>query len=200
MRNDPEKLIDRVLSGLRDVEPAPGLERRVLEALESREQRTVLPPSPRQTRRRLWTLALAGLATACLIVAAIHQPSRSAPTPAAPLRQAKATVEEPAATLPEPSLQPVRGVRPGSFARRVHATVTHPPAQGDASRAASFPAPPLPLTEQEKLLQRLVHKGDPVQMAMLNPETRARQNAEGKAEFQRFFDPNKDPHKPGENQ
>ena len=54
--------------------------------------------------------------------------------------------------------------------------------------APSQPAPPMPLTKQEKLLLRLVHKGDPVELAMLNPELRARQIAEGRAEFQRFFE------------
>ncbi len=54
--------------------------------------------------------------------------------------------------------------------------------------APSHPAPPLPLTPQEKLLLRIAHKGDPVELAMLRPEIRARQQAEGKAEFEKFFE------------
>jgi hypothetical protein len=54
-------------------------------------------------------------------------------------------------------------------------------------QAASFPAPPMPLTAQERLLLRLAHKVDPVEMAMLDPKFRAMQDAEEKAEFQRFF-------------
>jgi hypothetical protein len=53
--------------------------------------------------------------------------------------------------------------------------------------AASRPAPPMPLTEQERLLLRLVHKDDPVELAMLGPKARALQELEDKAEFQRFF-------------
>ncbi|MCU1253521.1 MAG: hypothetical protein JWQ49_6550 [Edaphobacter sp.] len=53
--------------------------------------------------------------------------------------------------------------------------------------AASRPAPPMPLTEQEKLLLRLVHKDAPVELAMLGPKARALQDLEDKAEFQRFF-------------
>ena len=57
--------------------------------------------------------------------------------------------------------------------------------------AASRPAPPMPLTEQERLLLRLVHKDDPVELAMLDsmldPKLRALQDSEDKAEFQRFF-------------
>ncbi len=53
--------------------------------------------------------------------------------------------------------------------------------------AASRPAPPIPLTLQEKLLLRVARSTDPAQLAMLNPEMRARQEAESNAEFRRFF-------------
>jgi hypothetical protein len=62
----------------------------------------------------------------------------------------------------------------------------HAAAPGDA-QAASFPAPPMPLTDQEKLLLRIVHKRDPVEMAMLDPEVRNRQHAADKTDFQNFF-------------
>jgi hypothetical protein len=45
----------------------------------------------------------------------------------------------------------------------------------------------MPLTEQERLLLRLVHKDDPVELAMLDPRARALQDLEDKADFQRFF-------------
>jgi hypothetical protein len=54
-------------------------------------------------------------------------------------------------------------------------------------RAASHPAPPLPLTEQERLLLRIAHRGDPVELAMLDPTMRAARDVEEGAEFQRFF-------------
>src|SRR5260370_20369978 len=53
--------------------------------------------------------------------------------------------------------------------------------------APSRPAPPMPLTEQERLLLRLVHKDDPVELAMLDSKVRELQDREDKAEFQRFF-------------
>jgi hypothetical protein len=53
--------------------------------------------------------------------------------------------------------------------------------------APSHPAPPMPLTEQERLLLRIAHRGDPVEMAMLDPRMRAARDAEEGAEFQRFF-------------
>jgi hypothetical protein len=55
-------------------------------------------------------------------------------------------------------------------------------------RAPSHPAPEAPLTQEEKLLLRAVHTGDPQVMAMLNPEVRARQEAESEAEFRKFIE------------
>jgi hypothetical protein len=46
----------------------------------------------------------------------------------------------------------------------------------------------MPLTEQERLLLRIVHKDDPVEVAVLNPAWRAARDAEDQAEFQRFFE------------
>jgi hypothetical protein len=45
----------------------------------------------------------------------------------------------------------------------------------------------MPLTEQERLLLRIAHKGDPVEMAMLDPKIRAAREREEEAEVQRFF-------------
>jgi hypothetical protein len=53
--------------------------------------------------------------------------------------------------------------------------------------AVSYPAPPMPLTEQERLLLRIAHGSDPVELAVLEPMLRPVQDAEEKREFQRFF-------------
>ncbi len=54
--------------------------------------------------------------------------------------------------------------------------------------AASHPAPEEPLTQEERLLLRIVHKGDPQQIAMLNTKVRERQAAEGEAEFHKWVE------------
>jgi hypothetical protein len=59
----------------------------------------------------------------------------------------------------------------------------------DEMLAASRPAPPMPLTEQERLLLRIAHRGDPVELAMLDPMRRAARDVEEQTEFQRFFKP-----------
>jgi hypothetical protein len=78
-----------------------------------------------------------------------------------------------------------RSVRTRSrhVARRAH---THDDA--DAAEVASFPAPPLPLTEQERLLARIARQGDEQEMAMLNPEIRASLDARQKAAFHQVFE------------
>jgi hypothetical protein len=55
--------------------------------------------------------------------------------------------------------------------------------------AGGFPAPPMPLTEQEKLLLRVAHRSDPTELTPLNAEARARQSAAFDDEFQQFFAP-----------
>jgi len=55
-------------------------------------------------------------------------------------------------------------------------------------RAVSHPAPEEPLTGEEKLLLRIVQKGDSQQMAMLNPQVREKQEAESEAEFKKFVE------------
>jgi deoxyadenosine/deoxycytidine kinase len=45
----------------------------------------------------------------------------------------------------------------------------------------------MPLTEQEKLLLRIAHRGDPVEVAMLDPNQRSLEEMKEKAEYQSFF-------------
>ena len=184
---NPEERIARVLTALRNVEAAPGLERRILQAAE---QRAALLPAPRPSQRRRWTFAAAAFAAVCLIVIAVHQ-GRQQSTPVTtsrPTQQASLTAAAPVEATPDRTLPPPRRARQVSPAKTGSIATTRRSRPSDVTHAVSFPAPPLPLTDQEKLLLRLVHKGDPVEIAMLIPETRARQQAEGKAEFQRFFD------------
>jgi hypothetical protein len=53
--------------------------------------------------------------------------------------------------------------------------------------APSHPAPPLPLTAQEKLFLRMTQYGNATQLAELNPVIRAQQDAAETADFKSFF-------------
>jgi hypothetical protein len=86
---------------------------------------------------------------------------------------------------------PARVPEDGNGAVRVVQASTDTVDDGDAlamseTEAASFPAPPMPLTEQERLLLRLVHRGEPVELAMLDPKLEALRDAKFK---QVFVDP-----------
>jgi hypothetical protein len=53
--------------------------------------------------------------------------------------------------------------------------------------APSHPAPPLPLTPQEKLFLRMLRYGNATQIAELNPIVRAKEDADETAAFKAFF-------------
>jgi hypothetical protein len=126
--------------------------------------------------------------------------SAGSPLPPLPLRQAQGRAGMTASN--------VAGEKDGSgtFAERLTAPFSSRPEMGEnntvrsaetnaggdsdidavamsETMAASFPAPPMPLTEQERLLLRMVHRGEPVELAMLDPRIVAMRDWEDKAEF-----------------
>lgn len=213
MRKDTEEAIARVLAGLRDTDAPAGMEDRILDALEGRAasrpgwrrfrpEWLTGPVRPGATKSLAWGVALAGVVAVVLAVPAI----RRAGHPSVPSKMVSASVE---ALAPADSAEGAKSVasvpanRSGvgsmraAVARgRVQARSVEVASGDDAlaweeMHAASRLAPPMPLTEQERLLLRVAHKGDPVEFAELNPVERAAQDAEEKAEVQRFFVPGK---------
>jgi hypothetical protein len=184
MKNSDDA-IERVLTGLREAEAPIGMERRILEAMQDRV-------SVRSARLPLWAWggAFACTAAVCVAISMIYRieqvPIQSNLRPVSagmlPIGSEAAVKSE----LPLLS-QPIVGVKANVKRAKV--------ARGKDSvtlremQTASFPAPPMPLTDQEKLLLRVAHRGDPEELAMLNNEMRAKQEAEGKTEFQKFFEP-----------
>ncbi len=182
---DADATIERLLAGLRDAEPSPGMQRRLLEAMEthpaaasaSRWQRRTLP----------WLLSPAmALLFACVIAFTlkVHHHRDTAPY----IRSHATTADAQQATAPESVTQKARA-RPQ---RKTSPVALRPPRTGDDSTAeeaqtAGFPAPPLPLTDQEKLLLRLAHRNDPQDMTLLNRDAQAAQSAKATEQFQQFF-------------
>jgi hypothetical protein len=201
-----EEAIEKVLAGLRDVEASAGMERRILERLEGRVSvvearlgwRGLVPMwVTLPTKGLICGVALAGLVAVVLAIPAIrrlgHVPvqSRSGGVTGAPREAAPALADREAERSSGGSLGRLGTTANASDARLVRAADSNDSDEESVAmsemRAASFPAPPMPLTAQERLLLRLAHKVDPVEMAMLDPKFRAMQDAEEKAEFQRFF-------------
>jgi hypothetical protein len=186
---DAEETIERLLAGLRDAEPPAGIERRILRALDGVEARQISGAASPWRRpivpswlRPAMTMSLVFALT--LIVAITNYQYRRAaplvrnPSPGSDARQA--TVAQ------MPTIVPRR------MAARVpvkHSRTQNVPTEPQTQQA-SFPAPPLPLTEQERLLLRLAHRGDAEKMDLLNPDVQAAQIAKATEQFQKFFDIN----------
>ena len=66
--------------------------------------------------------------------------------------------------------------------------------------APSHPAPPLPLTAQEKLFYRMLRYGNATELAELNPVIRAQQDADETAAFKTFFPDPPPVQQPGDNE
>jgi hypothetical protein len=164
---DADRTIESLLAGLRDAEPPPGMGHRILDAMLARRATTY-------GSRRLLHSAVA-ISLACALTIAIwitHH--RQMP---ADLRRDTTNVDVPRTTSPRKVADATHRERRRSTARAV-LRPTQPP---------GFPAPPLPLTEQEKLLLRLAHRNDAQDMNLLNRDAQAQQSAAATQQFQQFF-------------
>jgi hypothetical protein len=174
---DADRTIERLLAALRGAEPSSTMELRILHAMEAREAEASAPFRPR-LRPVATSLAAALAIIGMLIVAlAVHQ-HRSAPADTRS-HATGPTLQQTAQRAAVVRKSPIAPRRPGSRRRPVSAV--------PETQAASFPAPPMPLTEQERLLLRLAHRRDPQDTDMLNPAVQAAQSAKVTEQFQQFF-------------
>lgn len=183
-----DESVERLLAGLRSAEPAAGMEQRVMQALE---QRAGAPERRVWGFGRLAACGLGGCAAALIVCVALVPGTRRAEAPmrqqvslrsvareapAAPVarEQARRAVDEPA-------------VRVRAKLRRVAAVRVENVVPVREARVISQPAPPEPITKQEKLLLQVAHTQDRRALEMLNPEAQRKQETEAKAEFDQFF-------------
>ncbi|MBS1820932.1 MAG: hypothetical protein JST61_02975 [Acidobacteria bacterium] len=200
--------IDRVLSALRNTTPPIGMNRRILNILEARSSlkgvskniapvRGVIPSGAKRSRgipafsnastgkylRWTTTAAVATLAA----VALIPLTQRHTLSPTAGTQQI--TSQLPAPQTPTAitvtvqssykSFAPLRPSRP----RRIETSLS------EETTPISHPAPPLPLTEQEKLLLRFARQSHPNDLVQISGEVKAAKEAQEAAEFTAFFAP-----------
>lgn len=182
---DAEPTIKQLLAGLRDAEPRPGIEHRILEAIQARETVASIPFWNRLRPHTLpafaiW-LATALAITLAFVAVSLHQRWRVPADSSHPLTLATRQ-ESPAKAITQKAPGPARRLASRAWPKHPRAGNSVP-----ALRAASFPAPPMPLTEQEMLLLRLAHRRDSQDTAILNPAAQAAQSARANEQFQQFF-------------
>ena len=210
MRKTSDQLIDQTLTALRDTTPPTGMERRILQAVEHRAATT--PPR----HPWAWSLTTAALLLSVAAFTLHHLTTNpGAPGPASGTRVSTPSTKlalnsqltarssqldaRPALSSSSPTLllttnplkthNSTKPALPNPTPNPDHLLCDCDPVALAESRAPSQPAPPLPLTDQEKLLRRIVDKGDPIELAELNASTRAAHVDADKAAFQSFFHP-----------
>jgi hypothetical protein len=208
MIDSSEEAIRKVLAGLRDCDVPLEMEQRILKAVQ--DQASAESRSGWHWSRPLWLVNLGvptvsgrlffgavvtGMLAVALTIPLLHQahrvgdtasqfkkvaPRQVGPQPlATPSRVASsATVSPTASDFRSPGKKRERAVGVARQSDSLALRELH---------AASLPAPPLPLTQEEKMLLRLIHTVGAQELAMLNSEVRAKHEAEADAEFQRFF-------------
>lgn len=204
MMRDSEETIQRVLTGLRDVEAPKGMERRIVDALEYRASGLAasnasgskpfrLPIPARLSAVQLWSgsIAVAGVMAVSLVIAVSNHgriptpPKTRATASGMSFQVARAGVLQ---AVHSPSTDPSARIRSATPSLKVRLKSVHDSASLTETRAASHPAPIAPLTQEEKLLLRIAHRGNPEELAMLNPQVQAQRDAESEAEFLKFVD------------
>jgi hypothetical protein len=184
MKN-PDEAIDRVMQGLREAKAPEGMEQRILRAMQ---QRTA-EPRMRAVHPWLWSFGVASIAAVALIAVWVHRAPRQQIDQIAVKRTilTHSVTNNVAVQTPQSV-----GLTSRSKVKRAEKSNSASASSEDGlamseMMAPSQPAPSAPLTEQERLLLRIVHKGDPQELAMLGPVKRAAWAAKEKIEYENFF-------------
>jgi hypothetical protein len=172
-----DEAIERVLAGLREVETPMGLEGRVLVAMDERAAaRSAWRP------KMGWVVAC-GVAGVLVVGVLMVRPSRVAGDKFAGVHAVPVKVEHER----KRNTEILRVAQNDLRFRGVRKISRDVAVRAERTDVGGFPAPPMPLTQEEKLLVRVAHRGDATELTPLNAEARARQEAEFDAEFQEFF-------------
>ena len=187
---DADETIERLMAGLRDAEPAPGMKRRILEAMDAHDATSADPHWHRMVTP--WLLrpsVAASLGCAAVLAASLMVATRVNQSSHAPASAVKHSTHVDVGQHTQPEAVAHKApIEPRRTASRVSARRPRDlPAVNDV-QSASYPAPPLPLTEQERMLLRVADRDDAKKKALLNPELQAAQSAKNTEQFQRFFE------------
>ncbi len=190
--------LDKTLDALGAAMPSPGMNQRLLAALQARELEA---PRPSRVPRFARPLALTLSAALLLSLALLHHPAKRTPrhpTPshlAAVARQSSAPAAEPnlaAAPLPQTPIHltlklsaPVRSAPAASL----HTEPSLDEAALADLNTPSYPAPPLPPTAQERLVRLMLRRGERHDLAQLDPARSAAFAQQQDEALEQFFNP-----------
>jgi hypothetical protein len=174
--NQSEQNIHAVLEGLRTAQPSADFELRLQTALRDAHRQSSATRTPSQWNFVAWAAAALAAGVAIAVTASLrhaHPYQTLQPTTAA----------APADTFVPPPVLPHRLER--------HTAITRQAAQQPktAVQEASFPAPPMPLTQQERLLLKLTRHDSPVVLIALSTTVREAAFAQDKQQVETFFAP-----------
>ncbi|WP_158821896.1 hypothetical protein [Granulicella sp. S156] len=199
MKKTSDELIHQALTGLRGAKPRDGMDQRLLGALEKH----AAAPTPFWSRAiRLpwrWQFAAAIPVAAALVVTIAHLTLGNNVTTTATLQQPSAhtviaTNTSPKSICPSnesecpkppvletPRLQRVTKTTSTPDASQPNPLIANDQQALDDTNAPSHPAPPMPLTQQERLLLRATRRGEPTEVAELEPLREPARRATAKA-------------------
>ena len=199
-----DEAIDLVLAALRDTPTPHGMERRILNVLEAETLKSAIPSGAQRSRGisalrnaraatisslGRWT-AIAGVTTLALVAIVVtltarrHTVPTTAANPTPSPNHALAPAPQPTATATtQPT--PVHHITAPTHPAKPHPIEV---AQSD-DQQISHPAPPIPLTDQEKLLLRYARRGRSDDLAEISNDRKAAKEEQEAAEFQAFFEP-----------
>lgn len=217
--NQPDEALDNILSALRHAAPPEEMHTRIAQRLQHARAHSPAPSRIRSfllgvTPSASWTRgALTGAALAAAIILCALPLIRKTSTPPPSQTIAPIAMQSTHRTATNVNLTNERTIFSVSHTAPCVKPATAPiPTLETASTpshyrseislrtiAPSHPAPPLPLTPQERQLVRLVRTASPAQLAAFNPENEAKRDAEEAANFQKFFAPPPPPPGPNAN-
>jgi hypothetical protein len=183
-----EFAVDHILHALGNAPVPEGLEARLCTGVQVRAKARQYSHA---NSRTWWRGALAGAAFATLAISAVlllqHRSKTHADHAATPDIAADRT----------PATQPVSAVltapgraKPCAPIDMSYVALTHGSTIGSTEHAKKpNPFPEQPLTPEERTLVLLARRTDPKELAILNPEARAKLDAEEAAKFSEFFAP-----------
>ena len=193
---DSEELVNKVLASLREAEIPAGLETRILNTVRVRIQ----SPEASGWRRHLhlWapaslrSVAAATVVCATIVVALIGVSlhPRHAELPAKRIDAGSQAQQSDHPGIPSHLTSPMQSA-PRALRAQLPRSRTLSPKQAieKVVLAANQPAPPLPLTSQEKLLIEVARQRNRAALLLLSQDAQNEQLARADQQFQKFFAP-----------